>query len=109
MSTRNNSQSAPILNRPEAIGTHGKTPVSRKSKGQARSVPKSSTKTKVDLVLTHLRRANGITLAQLMASTGWQAHSVRAVICGLRKQGISIVRFNTKNGATAYRAERTSS
>jgi hypothetical protein len=109
MSTRNNSQSAPIVHRPEANGKQGETPAARKSKGQARSAPKSSTKTKVETVLSQLRRVNGVSIKQIMASTGWQAHSVRAVICGLRKQGISIVRFKTKNGATAYRAEKASS
>jgi hypothetical protein len=43
----------------------------------------------------------GATLEELMAATGWQSHSVRAGMTGLRKQGHSIVR-TTGNGVTRY-------
>lgn len=68
---------------------------------------KPPTKTKAGNILAQLRRVNGASINQLTASTGWQAHSLRAVISGLRKQGISIVTSKAKNGATVYRAERS--
>lgn len=109
MSSPNDSQTTAISKKAAIIEKQAAKPAPRKSKQHRSSTRKASTKTKTDLVLGHLRRAHGVSLAQLMASTGWQAHSVRAVICGLRKQGICIVRFKAKNGATAYRAERASS
>ena len=71
-----------------------------------RTTTKTTTKTKADSVLSQLRRSNGASINQLIASTGWQAHSLRAVISGLRKQGISIIRSKAKNGATIYRVEK---
>ena len=64
----------------------------------------STSSNKISRVLRYLQRANGATLSQLMAFTGWQAHSVRAVICGLRKEGISIVRSREKGRQSVYRA-----
>lgn len=78
-----------------------------KAKRAVRSGSKSAAKTKSDLVLAQMRRANGASIAHLMASTGWQAHNLRSFICGLRKQGISIVLSKSKKGSTVYRAEKT--
>ena len=106
MSKRNNTQSKSLSNGSMADDMQLLKPAPQKAKQSNHSAAKPSPKTKTDRVLAHLRRAKGATLAQLMASTGWQAHSVRAVICALRKQGISIVRAKAKNGVTLYRAEK---
>lgn len=53
------------------------------------------------LVLDLLRRDDGATLPELMAVTGWQAHSVRAVLTGLRKSGL-ILEKSIRNSATCY-------
>jgi biotin operon repressor len=34
---------------------------------------------------------------------GWQSHTVRAAICGLRKNGVEIETGKTKSGQTIYR------
>lgn len=58
-------------------------------------------KTKRALVQELLRREDGATLAELMTATGWQAHSVRAALTGLRKSG-SVLEKSIRNGATCY-------
>jgi hypothetical protein len=56
-------------------------------------------------VLALLRRADGATLAEIMAATGWQAHTVRGFISGTlsKKMGIQIESFKTPEGDRAYR------
>jgi hypothetical protein len=57
---------------------------------------------KTDAVLALLRRDDGATLAELMAATGWLAHSTRAALTGLRKKGHAVER--SKRGEdTCYR------
>ena len=58
--------------------------------------------TKIDTVLKLLRRDNGAAIAELQKVTGWQPHSVRAALTGLRKQKIEIVRSKDKAGTTRY-------
>ena len=43
--------------------------------------------TKTDAVLKLLGRQRGATVAQLRKATGWQPHSVRAALTGLRQEG----------------------
>jgi len=42
-----------------------------------------------------LKRTKGATVAEIMNSTGWQAHSVRAALTGLRKKGMTVERTDT--------------
>ncbi len=42
--------------------------------------------TKIEQVLTLLRRGQGATLAELVAATGWLPHTTRAALTGLRKK-----------------------
>lgn len=49
-----------------------------------------------------LARARGATLEQLQKELGWQSHTVRAAISGLRKAGHTIELEETK-GRKAYR------
>ena len=39
-----------------------------------------------------VRRSEGAAIAELMAATGWQEHSIRAALTGLRKAGYVIAR-----------------
>jgi len=50
-----------------------------------------------------LQRKEGAGLAALMAATGWRAHSVRAVLSGLRKQGLIVTRTAGAEGGSVYR------
>ena len=50
-----------------------------------------------------LRQRNGTTITELMAATGWQSHSIRAALTGLRKAGHHIERQRDDSGTTRYR------
>ena len=58
---------------------------------------------KIETVLKLLRRPTGASLAQLQKTTGWQSHSVRAALTGLRKKGYDIERDKDAKGVTRYR------
>lgn len=59
--------------------------------------PDTAPKTKLDTVSQLIRRTEGATLDELITATGWQPHSVRAAISGLRKQGLEVLHI--KEGA----------
>ena len=63
----------------------------------------SSTSSKPNAGRTGRKRAKGATLPDLQKATGWQPHSVRAALTGLRKKGHEIVRTKTDGRATRYR------
>lgn len=67
---------------------------------------KPSTVRKPDIILNMLSRAKGASIAQLQEATGWQPHSVRAVISILRKKGCDITRSLAKDGTTLYHAKK---
>ena len=54
-------------------------------------------------VLALLQRAEGATLAELVAVTGWLPHTTRAALTGLRKKGHTIER-SKRDDVTCYRA-----
>ena len=60
---------------------------------------------KSEIVIKLLLRGKGATLPELITATEWQAHSVRALLSGLRKRGRLIVREARKCGDVAYRIE----
>lgn len=45
---------------------------------------------KPGLIRALLEAFGGASLAELVEATGWQAHSIRAAMTGLRKQGLTI-------------------
>ena len=63
---------------------------------------------KKDLVVAMLDAAEGVTLAQIMAATGWQKHSVRGFLSGAvgKKMGLTVVSSKPKDGERVYRIER---
>ena len=64
--------------------------------------------TKTDSVIRLLRRASGATIAQLQKATGWQPHSVRAALTGLRKKGNDVLRDKNAKGVSFYRITKAS-
>lgn len=54
-------------------------------------------------VMKLLSRARGATVAEVMTATGWQPHSVRAYLSGLRKGGRTLDKEERKSGETSYR------
>jgi hypothetical protein len=57
--------------------------------------------TKSTTVLAYLQRERGATLAELVAATGWQPHTTRAMLTGLRKKGHAIER-RQRDGVSCY-------
>jgi biotin operon repressor len=47
---------------------------------------------KTDRLLTLLRTGTGASLEEMTEATGWQSHTVRAAMTGLRKRGFEIKR-----------------
>jgi hypothetical protein len=58
---------------------------------------------KKSTVLTLLKRPEGAAISDLTAVTGWQEHSVRAMLTGFRKEGKQLVRNKNSTGITHYR------
>jgi Protein of unknown function (DUF3489) len=54
-------------------------------------------------ILGLLERPDGAAISDLTALTGWQVHSVRAALTGLRKDGKELVRVKDEAGVTRYR------
>ncbi|MGQ3489066.1 DUF3489 domain-containing protein [Roseovarius pacificus] len=65
--------------------------------------PKPSRKTKAALLRDMLERPDGAKLDDLCKATGWQAHTVRAALSGLRKAGHIIERGRDATGQSVYR------
>jgi len=63
--------------------------------------------TKTELVISLLNRRSGVTLKEIMAATGWQAHSVRGLISAQisRKLGLRVESFK-RQGERVYRINR---
>ena len=56
-------------------------------------------------VLALMRRAKGVTLAEIMEKTGWQAHTVRGFVSGTltKKLGLDVESFRTDDKERCYR------
>lgn len=59
--------------------------------------------TKKGSILALLQRPKGAAIGELIEVTGWQVHSVRAALTGLRKEGKELVRDKNAAGVTLYR------
>lgn len=57
------------------------------------------------LVLELLRREDGATLAEVIAVTGWQAHTVRGFMSGalIKKAGLPVESLRNDEGVRCYR------
>lgn len=64
---------------------------------------------KQQVLVDLLTRTEGATIAQIVAATDWQVHSVRGVISGVlkKKLGLHIVSEKTKGGERVYRIHAT--
>jgi hypothetical protein len=62
-----------------------------------------ATPTKLDQIVAMLSQPQGASLAELVAATGWQAHSVRGTLAGsLKRKGFTIL-SDKVDGARRYR------
>ncbi len=65
-------------------------------------------RTKAGTILDLVQRPTGASIAELTEATGWQPHSVRAALTGLRKKGREVVRTKDDQGVTRYFIEAVS-
>ena len=61
--------------------------------------------TKLAAIIDAMRHPGGATIAQMMASSGWQAHTVRGAISGMvrKRLGYAVVTEKGADGQRAYR------
>lgn len=61
--------------------------------------------TKLATIIDAMRNPDGATIAQMMADTGWQAHSVRGAISGMvrKRLGYEVITAKGADGQRAYR------
>jgi DNA-binding IclR family transcriptional regulator len=71
-------------------------------KAEVGGAPSKRPSGKLETILGLLNRPEGGPLAELEKATGWQPHSVRAALTGLRKRDIPILR-EKQDGITRYR------
>jgi hypothetical protein len=74
-------------------------PISPRANASAAPVRRS----KKAAILALLQQPDGAAIGDLTAATGWQVHSVRAALTGLRKEGRELVRAKDTAGITHYR------
>ena len=87
--------------------TKGRAPV--RAVGAKRTAPEPSPsaaparRSKKAAVIALLQRPEGAAIGDLTDATGWQVHSVRAALTGLRNEGKDLVRDKDTAGVTRYR------
>jgi len=62
-------------------------------------------KTKLGKVVSLVSRKGGASLQELVKATGWQPHTARAALTGLRKRGYPVLHARPKQGVGLYRLE----
>ncbi len=96
---------APAIKKQSATHTKNNTQaqhVAAQGKPANESVASKRPGGKLATILELLQRAKGAPLIDLEKATGWQSHSVRAALTGLRKREVVIQR-EKQNGVTRYR------
>jgi DNA-binding transcriptional regulator PaaX len=66
------------------------------------ATPRPKPPSKMDQVITLLSRPTGATLNDLVEATGWQPHSTRAALTGMKKKG-HVIRSEKIDGTRRYR------
>ncbi len=75
-------------------------PTTRRTKTKVQAA--DARRTKANIILDLLQRPTGASISELTKATGWQPHSVRAALTGLRKKGREVVRTKDDQGVTRY-------
>lgn len=66
------------------------------------TLPEQPRQTKASVVEALLAREGGASLEALCEATGWQAHTCRAFLTGLRKKGREVIRASDNDGKSIY-------
>jgi hypothetical protein len=72
------------------------------AKAEPKAAPAIRPGTKQALLLELLRRQGGATIAEIQDATGWQPHSARAALTGLRKKRLAVTSAVRGDGTRAY-------
>ncbi len=80
-------------------------PVGNGKPPEEQSAPKLAKESKLSLVIKLLARADGATIDDIVAATGWQKHTVRAAISHAlaKKRGYQIVSDKPQGGKRIYK------
>jgi hypothetical protein len=95
-----------VIAAPSAGETRGRP---RKAATNAAATPAASRKTRDDTkqaqLIAMLRRKEGATIAQIVAATGWQPHTVRGAFAGAlkKKLGLTVTSEKIEGGERTYR------
>lgn len=80
------------------IGESAKREASNLAPEASAPVPPLPRQTKAALLRQMILDQNGASLQALIEATGWQAHTVRAALSGLRKSGLTITHESHEEG-----------
>lgn len=78
--------------------------MTKSSTPKAKKAEPAKSKTKASKIVGLLNRPDGASIADMMKSTGWQAHSVRGFLAGsLKKKGHAVSSGPDGGGVRRYR------
>jgi hypothetical protein len=73
----------------------------RRRTARTSATPLPKVKGKLGSLLQSIASGQGATLPELSTALGWQPHTTRAAISGLRKRGVAIELVKSPNGAAS--------
>lgn len=77
--------------------------MTKSTKAKANKSAPSKFRTKTEQVVSLLSRPSGASIAEIMKSTGWQAHSIRGFLAGsLKKKGHAVSSDVEAGGVRRY-------
>ena len=83
------------------LGAEKQAPEKDAHAGQSTAAPAPRPGSKIAAVVALLQRKEGATLDEMVKATGWQSHTARAALTGLRKKGHSIAKTK-RDQTTCY-------
>jgi hypothetical protein len=89
----------------ERVESHRKPREESQAGHPRQSARRPRESTKEALLMDMLRRPEGATIAQIMAATGWLAHTCRGAFAGAlkKKRGLTIISEKAHGGERVYR------
>lgn len=101
------TQNEPVTKRPRRMA---REPMSTSAAEILASTPTSEVRpkpakpaSKTSLILQMLQRSEGVTIAQIVTTTGWLPHTTRAALTGLKKKGHEITSEKAEGDERVYR------
>ena len=94
-----------ITDKPFTITAAGRAAIGARAVARARAAATPRTDTKQAQVIAMLRGADGATVEEVAAATGWQRHTVRGAIAGAlkKKLGLDVIAEKVEGRGRVYR------